>query len=180
MRLPLIVRGLVGLVMVSAIASCDADQPAAQEQTTVPSTTTATTTPATVADTVPAWYIDPASVSSTDDVGYESLGALEVGEVRPVNIWAWCDFAIEVDGEWYQSDLPITMQGSNGYTVSDFPPGWDVAIFNEAPSDGPNWVILNAVVERLDASTLEARNLDDDTVIDQFELDTTPAEQRMC
>lgn len=61
---------------------------------------------------------------------------------------------------------------------SDFPSHWNVVVFNMAGSDGPSWVMLDAMVERVDGATLEVRQSASHELLAYFVIDTTPPEQR--
>ena len=118
---------------------------------------------------------------TTPDYSAGVFVSIEVGESRPTQVWAWCSIAIEVGEDRYLSDSEIVPYPGRDWRTSDFPPEWDVVVFNDAGSDGPSWVVLDAKVTRIDESTLEVRHIGTDTLISNFVLDETPFDERiMC
>lgn len=122
-------------------------------------------------------------VAADAEIEYERLSPLDVGEVRPVKVWGWCGVTLEFGDERSideidVADRDIVPYPGRDWRASDFPSDWDVVVFNEGGEDGPSWVILDATVERLDATTLEAKDRSG-ALIALFELDPTPLDERI-
>lgn len=115
---------------------------------------------------------------SSDNIPYEQLPQLDVGDVSSVQVWSWCGVHIAIANENYFADREIAPYPGRDWMTSDFPPNWDVVVFNDAPQDGPNWVILDATAERIDNFTVEVTDRDG-VLIAYFELDTTPPGNRI-
>lgn len=49
---------------------------------------------------------------------------------------------------------------------------------NEAAVDGADWVMLDAIAERLDLDTIQVRHVGTDAVVGVFVRDPTPPQER--
>jgi hypothetical protein len=121
---------------------------------------------------------------STDvyGVGMAPPDAIDVGEVVPVQVWWRCaaGVSVRVGDDLYLPDGEIdglVPRPAREWQRDDFPAEWEVIIYNETPVDGDDWVILDAVVTRIDADTLEVGHVDGE-VIGAFRRDTTPPDER--
>lgn len=115
-------------------------------------------------------------VVGAPDHSADVFARLEVGQWQPVQIWQWCGVDIEVGGTRYVPDRELYPYATS---ESDFPPEWQVAIFNEGTADGPGWAILDAKVARIDESTLEVRHIGTDRTI-AFLNEDGPSAEIMC
>ncbi|MDJ0767646.1 MAG: hypothetical protein QNJ12_02590 [Ilumatobacter sp.] len=116
--------------------------------------------------------------SSGDVDVVEPPSELAIGDVAPVQIWAGCTLELAIGEERFVPDeelVPAPLDGR--YRAADFPPSWHVLVFNEGPTDGPAYVVLDAEAERLDAETVEVRDQDSGDVVGTFRLDRTPVDE---
>ncbi len=98
-------------------------------------------------------------------------------------MWWTCDSGLAVpigDDQYLPTDDVdgLARQLTRPWERTDFPAGWEVVILNEAPVDGADWVMLDAIAERLDRDAIEVRHVGTDTVVGAFVRDPTPSDER--
>lgn len=112
--------------------------------------------------------------------------AVAVGDTVPIQLWWRCSvgLSVQVGDDIYLAEGAIeglVPRPAREWVRDDFPDDWEVVIYNDVPVDGDDWVMLDAVAERIDDTTLEVRHVGTDETVGRFVLDATPSDERsMC
>ena len=116
-------------------------------------------------------------------VRLEQVDDFDVGETVPAQMWWTCGsgLVVPIDPDRYlpTNDVGgLAGQPGRPWQRTDFPAEWEVVVVNEAAVDGTDWVMLDAIAERLDLDTIQVRRVGTDAVVGVFVRDPTPPQER--